>query len=178
MGDAIIAAVIIAVFCGGLLFISYRGYKKAKANKRATTAIEKRLGATMSATLKHVSGLPIAKDLPVEMYYGPDKITFKKGGQEIAVAKEKITGIDLVTGEGSARKAMAGAATGKYVVGGAAGATVGALAAISPRLVISYTSEGESKSITLDTAASGTFASKVVKDFRQTHTQKRSTIEL
>ena len=80
--------------------------------------------------------------------------------------------------EGSARKAMAGAATGKYVVGGAAGATVGALAAISPRLVISYTSEGKSKSITLDTAASGTFASKVVKDFQQTHTQKRSTIEL
>ena len=83
-----------------------------------------------------------------------------------------------MTGEGSARKAMAGAATGKYVLGGAAGATVGALVAISPRLVISYTSEGKSKSITLDTAASGTFASKVVKDFRQTHTQKRSTIEL
>lgn len=178
MGDTVIAVIIIVLFCGGLLFISYRGYKKAKANKRATAAIEKRLGATMSATLKHVSGLPIAKDLPVEMFYGPDKITFKKGGQEITVARDKVTGIDLVMREGSARKAMSGAATGKYVVGGAAGATVGALAAIAPRLVISYTSEGKSKSITLDTAASGTFASRVVKDFQQTHAQKRSTVEL
>lgn len=164
-----------------VLLVAYLVYlfcKHFSAAKRAKKSREERREATMSATLKHVSGLPIAKDLPVEMFYGPDKITFKKGGQEITVSREKVTGIDLVMGEGSARKAMSGAATGKYVVGGAAGATVGALAAIAPRLVISYTSEGKSKSITLDTAASGTFASRVVKDFQQTHNQKRSTVEL
>ncbi len=178
MGDIIMAVAIIVVFCGGLFYISYRGYKKSKANKRATAAVKNRLGATMSGTLKHVSGLPLAKGLMVEMFYGPDKITFKKDGQEINISRDKVTSIDIVTGDGTARKAMGGAATGKYVVGGTAGAAVGALAAIDTYLVISYTSEGESKSIRLDTASSGTFPTKVVKDFQQTHHQKRTTIDL
>lgn len=178
MGDIIIAVAIVVVFCGGLFYISYRGFKKAKANKQATGAVAKRLGATMSGTLKHESGLPLAKGLMVEMFYGPEKITFKKDGQEISVSRDKVTSIDIVTGDGAARKAMGGAATGKYVVGGTAGAAVGALAAIDTYLVISYTSEGESKSIRLGTASSGTFPTKVVKDFQQTTTTKRSTVEL
>ena len=83
MGDYIMAAAIIILFCGGLAYISYRGYKKSKRAKRAKEATATRLGATMSGTLKHVSGLPLAKGLTVEMFYGPDKIVFKKDGQEI-----------------------------------------------------------------------------------------------
>ena len=178
MVDIIIAVAILAVFCGGLFYISYRGFKKARVNKRAKEATATRLGATMSGTLKHVSGLPLAKGLTVEMFYGPEKITFKKDGQEITISRDKVTGIDVVTGNGSARKAIGGAATGKYVVGGAAGAAIGALAAIDTYLVISYTSDGKNKSIKLDTAASGSFATKVAKDFKQTSKAKRSTIEL
>ena len=177
MGDIIMAVAIIAVFCGGLFYISYRGYKKSKANKRATAAVKNRLGATMSGTLKHVSGLPLAKGLMVEMFYGPDKITFKKDGQEINISRDKVTGIDVVLGDGSGRKAIAGAASGKYVAGGT-GAAVGALAAIDTYLVISYTSEGKNKSVTLDTAASGMFPTKVAKDFQKTHHPKRTKIEL
>lgn len=172
------AVALLAVFVGFMLFICYRGYKKSKANKQATAAIEKRLGATMSATLKHISGLPIAKGAAVEVYYGPEKVVFKKGGQEIVVARSKITSVELVMSGNTTRKVMSGAATGKYVVGGKTGATVGALAAMTPNLVISYTSEGKSKHITLDLATSGTFGSKIVKDFQQTATPRRSTIEL
>lgn len=178
MVDIILAVLLIAVFCGGLLYISYRGYKKSKASKRATQTIAKRLGATISGTLQHISGLPLAKDLPVEMFYGPEKIVFKKNGQEITISREKITGIDLVTGEGRTRQALSGAATGKYVAGGTTGAVVGALAAISTYLVISYTSDGESRSIKLGTTGSGTFPAKVVKDFKQTSTIRHSSIEL
>lgn len=177
MGDYIMAAAIIILFCGGLAYISYRGYKKSKAAKRAKAATANRLGATMSGTLKHVSGLPLAKGLAVEMFYGPDKIVFRKDGQEISIARDKVTGIDFVTGDGSGRKAFAGAASGKYVAGGA-GAAVGALAAIDTYLIISYTSEGRSKSIKLDAAGSGLFPSKVAKDFQKTHHPKRTKIEL
>lgn len=178
MGDTIIAAAIIAVFCGGLFYVSYRSYKKAKANKRAKAATATRLGATMSGTLKHVSGLPLAKGLMVEMFYGPEKVTFKKDGQEFNISRDKITGIDVVLGDGSGRKALGGAASGKYIAGGTTGAVVGALAAIDTYLVISYTSEGKSKSVRLGTAASGTFATKVEKDFKKTYHQKRSKIDL
>jgi len=178
MGDIVMAVAIIAVFCGGLFYISYRGYKKSKANKRATAAVKNRLGATMSGTLKHVSGLPLAKGLMVEMFYGPEKITFKKDGQEINISRDKVTGIDVVMGDGSGRKAVGGAASGKYLVGGATGAAVGALAAVDTYLVISYTSEGQNKSIRLDTASSGMFPTKVAKDFQQTSHQKRTTIDL
>lgn len=164
-----------------LLYLVYDGtliYKLASARKRAKTANLERNGATLSATLKHVSGLPIAKNLPVTVYYGPERILFKSNGQEISVAREKVTGIDVVTGRGSARKAISGAATGKYVMGGTTGAALGAFAAIDTYLVISYTSDGKSKSITLDTASSGTFSTKVAKDFQTSGTKSRSKIEL
>lgn len=177
MEDIIIAVVLLAAFFGLVAFFCYRGYKSSKANKRATAAIEKRLGATMSATLKHVSGLPVAKGTPVEVYYGPEKIVFKKGGQEISVSREKVTSMELVNSGNTTRKVMSGAATGKYV-GGKTGAAVGALAAMVPNLVISYTSDGKSKHITLDLASSGTFGSKIVSDFRQTTRPTRSKIEL
>lgn len=166
---------------GTILYLAYIGYflyKYFSKRKKAQKARLERRGATMSGTLKHVSGLPLAKGLMVEMFYGPDKITFKKDGQEINISRDKVTSIDIVTGDGTARKAMGGAATGKYVAGGTAGAAVGALAAIDTYLVISYTSEGESKSIRLDTASSGTFPPKVVKDFQQTYHPKRTTIDL
>lgn len=161
-----------------LAYIGYLLYKHFSKQKKAKKARLERRGATMNGTLKHVSGLPLAKGLMVEMFYGPEKITFKKDGQEFNISRDKITGIDVVMGDGSGRKAVAGAASGKYLVGGTAGAAVGALSAIDTYLVISYTSEGQSKNIRLDTASSGMFPTKVAKDFQQTHHQKRTTVDL
>ncbi len=160
-----------------LAYIVYFLYRYFAARKKARQTRLDLRGATMSGTLKHVSGLPLAKGLTVEMFYGPDKIVFKKDGQEISVARDKVTGIDFVTGDGSGRKALAGAASGKYVAGGA-GAAVGALAAIDTYLIISYTSEGKNKSVKLDAAGSGLFPSKVAKDFQKTYRPKREKIDL
>lgn len=176
--DNIIAAVLLILFAGAMLFLSYRGYKKAKAQKDAKASTGKRLGATTNATLKHVNGLPIAADLPVEVYYGPERIAFVTSGQEISLSMDKITSIDLVTGRGSARKAVSGAAAGKYVVGGATGAAVGALSSISTLLIISYIGDGKSKSITLDASTGGMFPSKIAKDFQKNHAKARTKQEL
>ena len=130
----------------------------------------------MTATLKHTEGLPIAKGVPVEVYYGPEKVVFKKDKQEISIARSKITGIDCVTGKDI--KARQVAATGKYLLGGMTGAVIGSLVATTTYLVISYTSDGKDKYVMLDTAASGTFALKVQKDFKQHDTSAPSSIEL
>ena len=45
MGDYILAAAIIILFCGGLAYISYRGHKKSKRAKRAKEATAARLGS-------------------------------------------------------------------------------------------------------------------------------------
>lgn len=178
MSDYILAGVILLAFVGVMLFISYKGYKKSSKVKKARAAISGRLGATMNGTLKHTEGLPLAPGVMVDVYYGPQKIVFKKDGQEISIAREKVTGIDVTTGKNIKAQQMAGAVTGKYVIGGTTGAIIGSLAATTTYLVISYTSEGENKFIILDTAASGTFALKVQKDYAQTSTARASSIEL
>lgn len=176
--DIIIAALLLGGFIALMLFISYKGYKKSSAAKKATERISNRLGATMSATLKHTEGLPIAKGVLLGVYYGPEKVVFKKDKQEISIARNKIKSIDCVTGKDIKAKQLAGAATGKYVIGGTMGAVIGSLAATTTYLVISYTSDGKDKYVILDTANSGTFALKVQKDFKQHDTSVPSSIEL
>lgn len=178
ISQATCTAVIVITTAAALAFYIVVLCRYAADRKKSKSRHLDRYGATMSATLKHISGLPIAKNLPVEVLYCPDRILFRKGAQEITVSMEKITAIDLTTGQHTARQAMAGAATGKYVLGGKTGAAVGALAAVSTQLIISYTSGGESRSVVLDASSGGTFPAKVVKAFGQTHAPKSSKIEL
>ena len=122
-----------------------------------------RYGATMSGTLKHLSGLPLAKNLPVEILYCPDRFVFRKDAQEITVSMDKVTGIDVTTGQHTGRNAITGAA-------------LGALASIEMLLIISYTSDGKNKSIVFDASAGGTFPTKLEKDFRQKYPQKKAAV--
>lgn len=147
MGDYIMAGVLFAVFAVVWILFCYRGYKKAKEMKRAKASQEKRLEASMSATVKHISGLPVAKGALVEMYYGPKQIVFKKDGQEISVSRDKVVSIDQVFPGKSAQKAIKGAASGKYALGGKIGAAAGTIAAMTPNMVISYVSGGKNKQI-------------------------------
>lgn len=176
--DTILAVLILGGFIALMLFISYKGYKKSSEIKKAAERTKQRLGATMNTTLKHTDGLPLAKGVLVEVYYGPEKIVFKKDKQEISIARNKITGIDCVTGKDIKGQQLAGAATGKYVLGGMTGAVIGSLAATTTYLVVSYTSDNKDKYVILDTAASGMFALKVQKDFKQHDTSAPSSIEL
>lgn len=64
--DIIMATLLLGGFIALMLFISYKGYKKSSAAKKATERTRERLGATMSATLKHTEGLPLAKGVFVQ----------------------------------------------------------------------------------------------------------------
>lgn len=172
---SIIIVLVLAVYVAYAFYV----FKKHSTAKKKTT--EQRLSqysATMSAQLKHTSGLPLAVGVPVTMYYGPDKIVFKKDKQEISISREKITSIDGVTGKDIKSKQLSGAAAGKFLLGGTAGAIIGSLVATTIYLVISYTSNGENKYIILDTAMSGSFYLNVQKDFAKTNKATPTSIEL
>ena len=172
---SIIIVLVLAVYVAYAFYV----FKKHSTAKKKTT--EQRLSqysATMSAQLKHTSGLPLAAGVPVTMYYGPDKIVFKKDKQEISISREKITSIDGVTGKDIKSKQLSGAAAGKFLLGGTAGAIIGSLVATTIYLVISYTSNGENKYIILDTAMSGSFYLNVQKDFAKTNKATPTSIQL
>lgn len=166
--------ILLAYVIFGVCFIAKLKRSKNKA-VRSAMAIN---GATLAGSLKHISGLPIAKNVMVDVYYGPEKIVFKKDGQKITVSREKVTSIDLVTGGNGTRDALRGAASGKYVFGGGVGAALGAAASVKTNLVISYVSDGKPKYITLDGSSGGFLPSKIVKDFSQSGKTVHSSIEL
>lgn len=164
--DTIVYIVLLLIFLSAVFLLIYTVRKRAKGSKKARDLTASRLGADMSATLTHISGLPVARSLPVEMYYGQDKITFISGGQEVSVSRDKITSIDT-TLTGATRRIPKSTA-----------ATFRALAAIKMRLIISYISGGKAKNITLDASSCSAFASKVVDDFRKTSPHRHSRTEL
>ena len=178
MSDNIISVICIIIFVAIMGFVSYKCFKKAYNLKQAQTEAYNRFGATMNGTLKHIEGLPLASGVPVEVYYGAEKIVFKKDQHEISISRNKVTGIDVTTGKDIKMQQMAGATAGKFILGGMTGAVLGSLVATSTYLVISYTSDKENRYVILDTAASGMFALKVQKDFAKTNDAKRTTIEL
>lgn len=170
--------VIILVLAAYLAYVVYILRKRSAAKKRAAEKRLSQYGATMSAQLKHISGLPLAEGVMVTMYYGPDKIVFKKDKQEISIAKNKITSIDGVTGKDIKSRQLSGAAAGKFILGGTAGAVIGSLVATTIYLVISYKSGEANKYVILDTAMSGSFYLNVQKDFARTNKVAPTSIEL
>jgi len=139
---------------------------------------KKKFGATKSNALKHVAGLPYAQGTIVEVYYGDNGFVFLKDGQEVSVSMDKITSIDCVYGKDVQTQMASGAVVGKLVLGSTVGALIGAAAATTLYMVISYKSNGERKSVVLDTAFSGSFASKTEKAFKASHPVNTERIEL
>ncbi len=148
----------------------------AKDKKHKQNMLDK-YGATLSGTLKHISGLPVAKGVPVEVYYCADRFVFTRGEQEIIISREKITNVDVINGS-TARQYLSGAAAGKYVFGGTKGQLLGVAATAKNYLVISYISNGKDKYVKLDTASSDIFALKVQRDFAKTKTVAHTSVEL
>ncbi len=152
-----------------LVWAIHRLYKLHCEEKSDIERTKKQLGATMYGRLRHTSGLPIERGVFVEVYYGPEKIIFRNGWQEIIVMRDKITHMDLVIPSNRSKAVYGRSHYGKY----------GEYAAMAPDLVISYTSGGMNKQIKLDTyGGSIGFPKKVIEDFRRTKPPARMTIEL
>lgn len=168
--------IIIAIFVG----VGYFFYKIFKTSFKRIGEIEKNKSDFNSkdhGTLKHISGLPLPKNVYVDVMYNDDKIIMKKDNTVISIAKSKVNSIDSTTGENIKNQA-AGAVAGNYLIGGTGGAFIGAIIATKIYLVISYSSDGEDKYIILDEAESGFFSSRLIKNYKKTIVQEERNIEL
>lgn len=174
--DFIIWVFVIGIFAG----VGYLFFKLCKTSVKRIGEIEKdktQFNAKELATLKHTSGLPLPKDVFIDVMYNDEKIVFKKDGTVISVSKDKIQSIDRTTGK-SLHDQAAGAVIGKHIIGGTGGALLGAIIATKFYLIITYNSDGEDKYIILDEADSGFFGSRLEKDFARNAPQETRNIEL
>lgn len=168
--------VIIAIFAG----VGYFFFKIFKTSFARIGEIEKNKSEFNSrehGTLKHFSGLPLPKNVYVDVMYNDDKIIIKKDNTVITVARDKILSIDSTSGE-NIRNQAAGAVAGNYLIGGTGGALIGAIISTKMYLVISYSSNGEDKYIILDEADSGFFSSRLINNYKKTAEHKERNIEL
>ena len=158
-------AMIVCLFSVYAVFLIFIIYKSCKKSKRARQNRLKRYGATMTATLRHVGGLPLLHDVYVDVYYGPEKIWFITDKKEISIARSKITDIvwrsSTTKRLNSFRRARSRNSLAKEYY-----------------LIISYTNNGCDKYVKLDTYGNDIFALKMQKDFKQHDTSGRRSIEL
>ncbi|MDR2167741.1 MAG: hypothetical protein LBE35_07835 [Clostridiales bacterium] len=134
--------------------------------------------AIYDGLFKHSEGLPLATGVMVQLFYGKEKITFKKDLQEISLELNRIIDIDTVFGKDAKGDAASGATAGAVIGGGLTGAAIGAMLATSTYLVITYEKDGEPAYILLDTAQTGLLANKIVKDFKANHQRGTAEIKL
>ena len=165
-------------FIGLMFWLIFKSFVKSNERKQMIEEQKQKFNAIERAELKHSSGLPFSEGVPVEVFYGKEKITFKKDEQIATIDYSKIRSIDVITGSELKKDVATGAIAGKYIIGGLAGAAVGALLATSTYLVIGYESNNENKTILLDTAMSGLFSNRMQKFYRENFKQTEKTIEL
>ncbi|MCD8208640.1 MAG: hypothetical protein LUD72_11935 [Bacteroidales bacterium] len=157
----IVIVFVIAIIVAVIVF-SIQGAKGSmRVRKKADD-----LGAKLSGTLKHISGLPIPPNAEVDMYCCPNKFVFVGSNQEITVARTKVISVDRITGRGDPSKQMSDAAAGMLLFG-VAGAAIGAMSSGTTCLVITYKSNDENKFIVLDGTHCMNFVKKTIKEFSQ-----------
>ena len=169
--------IILAFMCGCIALMVFAAYKWKRQIADRKKEVEK-YSAILSGKFKLVEGLPLASGMIVDLFYGREKITFKKDDQEISLECGKIVDMDTITGKDAKSQAVSGAIAGKIIGGGLAGAAIGALAAMTIYFVIAYKKDDEVQYILLDTEPSGLLASKIVKDFKANNPRETSKVEL
>ena len=158
-------AIILAFMCGCVALMVFAAYKWKKQIADRKKEVEK-YSAILNGKFKLVEGLPLASGMIVDLFYGREKITFKKDDKEISLECGKIVDMDTTIVNDAKSQAISFAIAGKLIEGGITGAAIGALAVKTIYFVIAYKKDDEVRYIVLDTKPSGLLASKIVKDFK------------
>ncbi len=179
----IIILLLFVIFCIRMVVITSKASKKRKQEM----ARLKSQGLTIRTTLKHVNGLPLAENLPCEIFSYPDRIEFKAGTTNIKLAREKITDMCLKfeTEIQNQIVSSAGGAVAGGMMFGPLGAAIGGRAknkeikTTTQYLIITYTGEqGELKFIGFEVGRDFMPAVKLVEEFKKLNTNSGVQIEL
>ncbi len=168
---------IIILVIAGICYLWYKGFSNSLKISREKKLNEERFESKLSGRLKHISGLPIIEGVYVDIFYtNDDKIILKKEETIITLDCSKIRNIENSMGKNIKHKAISGAAAGKYLLGGTVGTIIGAMAATSVYLVITYEDNDETKFIIFDEM--GLFPRKLIKIFKENNVVEEKNIEL
>lgn len=144
------------------------------------------LSSNEIAVFHHVSGLPIAENMPCTIAKYPDRLEFQSGTTQINLLKEKITDMRIISNTEVQKQYVSsvGGAIGGAVLLGPIGAVIGGRAKVKSieqdtnYLVITYLKDEELKYIVLDIGNNERQAEVYVTDFNETKTNSGATIDL
>lgn len=180
----IIAILLMVVILSFKMIIATSKIRKENKQKRQNLKEE---GLSIRTLLNHVNGLPIAENLPCEIFSFPNRLEFKAGTTQIKLDRSKITDMCVKTDveiQNQVVSSIGGAIAGG-VVFGPLGAIIGGRAknkktkTTNEYLIITYTGDqGELKYIGFDTKLNPFAASSLVREFHKLNTTQGIQIEL
>lgn len=170
-------AIIAGLLC--LFFWAFLRQEEINEEKRETQA---RYDNIYQEVLKHSQGLPFANGVGVHMYYCNDKFIFEKDSERYTLYLNNVKSIDLGYLNKQTSNALTGAAAGKIITGGTAGAVIGGLASMSdPSFVITYIDKDNKKKTLYFTTPTGSAykaCDKIRKHFYENHASKTITTDV
>lgn len=182
MDPVIIFLLIFIFFC--LFMIYYTSYHKSKSKKQLASLINEK-NATLSITLLHFYGLPIAENVLVQIFSCPNEYEFLANGNTFKLNKNKVTDI-TITNDIEIQKnnvsSIGGAISGALLFG-PIGAIIGGRSKektskiVNSYLIFTFLDKNEIKYIALN--CTGDFqASKFVNEFKKYNNKASITTEL
>ncbi len=161
----IICFFIFLVIIVGFGYFTVWCFKKAAENAERDKTLKTMYSASLTDTIIHKSGLPLAQNVIVEIAYGEDNIYFKYENNEIKLSRDKVVHIDTQVGGDF----VGGAIAGKAITGDSGAALATAALSSVEYLVITYKAGNKLNRIILQNYGRSSVPRKIVKDFKKTH---------
>lgn len=176
---------IIPFFIGVALIIGVICIANAK-KKSTNTKNDEKKEKVLHSTFLHINGLPIAENVPCDVFSLIDKYEFKANGAAFNLDKRKITDICIKTETEIQQQYVSsvGGAVGGAMLFGPLGAIIGGRAkkkktkTISQYLIFTYVNENELKYIGFDVTGQGWNAGKLIDEYRNNCQNKAVSIDL
>ncbi len=175
-----------------VVFIIYRIVSLTFKVKQLDENVEKRKAKELKGeynlkiVTNHVTGLPFAENIPVEVFSFNDRYEFNAQGSVINLEKIKVTDVCLKTDKEIQTQyaSSVGGAVGGAVLFGPLGAVIGGRAkkknttTFTNLLIFTYESDGELKYIGFDVTGNAFKAQKFIDEFKQSRIRNNITINL
>lgn len=182
MDPVVFILLLFVAFC--LFMIYYTSHKKSQAKKQLSNLKEEK-NANLVITLLHFYGLPIAENIPVQIFSTSNSYEFSATNTSFKLDKSKVTDV-TITNDVEIQKnnvSSIGGAVGGAILFGPIGAMIGGRSKektskiVNSYLIFTFLDNNEIKYIAFN-CTNNFQAQKFVKEFKQNNTREKTTINL
>lgn len=182
MDPVVIVLLLFIIFC--LFMVYYTSHKKSQAKKQLSNLKDEK-NASIVITLLHFYGLPIAENIPVQIFSTPNDYEFSGANTSFKLDKNKVTDVTITTDVEIQKNNVSsiGGAVGGAILFGPIGAMIGGRSKektskiVNSYLIFTFLDNNEIKYIAFN-CTNNFQASKFVKEFKQNHTNEKTIINL